>query len=197
MTDSFQWWQRGIVYQIYPRSFQDSNGDGIGDLPGITSRLDYVRWLGVDAIWISPIYPSPMADFGYDVADYCDVHPMFGSLADFDELVSEAHARGLKVLLDFVPNHTSDQHAWFRESRSSRTNPKRDWYIWRDPAPDGGPPNNWLSNFGGSGWELDEATGEILVRDLHVDIPAERIANSIRGSSPNMASVAGVSGLSR
>jgi alpha-glucosidase len=160
MNDSFKWWQRGVVYQIYPRSFQDSNGDGVGDLAGITSRLDYVRWLGVDAIWISPIFPSPMADFGYDVSDYCGVHPLFGTLSDFDTLVEEAHARGLKVILDFVPNHTSDQHAWFRESRSSRDNPKRDWYIWRDPAPDGGPPNNWLSNFGGSGWELDPATGQ-------------------------------------
>jgi alpha-glucosidase len=158
MSDSFQWWQRGIVYQIYPRSFQDSNGDGVGDLRGITSRLDYIRWLGVDAIWISPIYPSPMADFGYDVADYCDVHALFGTLSDFDELVGEAHARGLKVILDFVPNHTSDQHPWFRQSRSSRMSPKRDWYLWRDPAPDGGPPNNWLSNFGGSGWEFDEVT---------------------------------------
>lgn len=160
MSDSYLWWQRGIVYQIYPRSYQDSNGDGIGDLRGITSRLDHVRWLGVDAIWISPIYPSPMADFGYDVADYTGVHPMFGTLDDFDEMLREAHARGLKVLLDFVPNHTSDQHPWFIESRSSRDNPKRDWYIWRDPAPDGGPPTNWLSNFGGSGWEFDEQTGQ-------------------------------------
>ena len=157
---SYVWWQRGTVYQIYPRSFQDSNGDGIGDLPGIISRLDYLRWLGVDAIWISPIYPSPMADFGYDVADYVDVHPMFGNLDDFDRLLTAAHARGLKVILDFVPNHTSNQHPWFRESRSSRDNPKRDWYIWRDPAPDGGPPTNWLSNFGGPGWTLDDTTGQ-------------------------------------
>lgn len=160
MVDSYRWWQRGIIYQIYPRSFQDSNGDGIGDLPGIISRLDYVRWLGVDAIWISPIFPSPMADFGYDVSDYRDIHPLFGTLDDFDELLEEAHGRGLRVILDFVPNHTSDQHPWFLESRSSRDNPKRDWYIWRDPAPDGGPPNNWLSNFGGSGWEFDEVTGQ-------------------------------------
>ena len=157
---NFRWWQRGIVYQIYPRSFMDSNGDGIGDLPGIIARLDYLRWLGVDAVWISPIYPSPMKDFGYDVADYTGVHPMFGTLADFDHLLAAAHARDLKVILDFVPNHSSDQHPWFRESRSSRHNPRRDWYIWRDPAPDGGPPNNWLSCFGGSGWELDPATGQ-------------------------------------
>jgi alpha-glucosidase len=156
----FLWWQRGVVYQIYPRSFQDSNGDGVGDLPGITRRLDYVRGLGVDALWISPIYPSPMKDFGYDVADYCGVHPLFGTLDDFDRLLREAHARGLKVILDFVPNHSSDQHAWFLESRASRESPKRDWYIWRDPAPGGGPPTNWLSNFGGPAWTLDEATGQ-------------------------------------
>ncbi len=153
-----RWWQRGIVYQVYPRSFQDSNGDGIGDLKGIVSRLDYFQWLGVDAIWISPIYPSPMADFGYDVADYCDVDPIFGSLADFDVLIHEAHGRGLRVILDFVPNHTSDRHPWFVESRASRNNPKRDWYIWHDAAPGGGPPNNWMSNFGGSAWEWDPAT---------------------------------------
>jgi alpha-glucosidase len=154
------WWARGVVYQIYPRSFQDSNGDGIGDLAGIIERLDYLVWLGVDAIWLSPIYPSPMADFGYDVADYCDIDPMFGTLADFDRLIAATHDRGLKLILDLVPNHTSDQHPWFRESRASRNNPKRDWYLWRDPAPDGGPPNNWLSHFGGSGWEFDAATGQ-------------------------------------
>jgi alpha-glucosidase len=159
-SGQFLWWQRGTVYQIYPRSFMDSNGDGVGDLPGIVSRLDYLRWLGVDAVWISPIYPSPMKDFGYDVADYVAVNPLFGTMDDFDRLVREAHARELRVILDFVPNHTSDEHAWFRESRSSRTNPKRDWYIWRDPAPGGGPPNNWLSCFGGSGWELDAASGQ-------------------------------------
>jgi alpha-glucosidase len=156
----YLWWQRGVVYQIYPRSYQDSDGDGVGDLPGITARLDHLRWLGVDALWISPIYPSPMADFGYDVSDYTAVHPLFGTMEDFENLVDEAHARGLKLILDFVPNHTSDQHPWFVESRSSRTNPKRDWYIWKDPAPDGGPPNNWLSNFGGPAWTLDEETGQ-------------------------------------
>ena len=154
------WWQRGVIYQIYPRSFQDSNGDGIGDLPGITARLPYVAALGVDAIWISPIYPSPMADFGYDVANYCDIDPMFGTLADFEQLMGHAHRLGLKVLLDFVPNHTSNRHPWFEESRSSRDNPKRDWYLWRDPAADGGPPNNWLSRMGGSAWEWDESTGQ-------------------------------------
>ena len=158
MTDPI-WWKRGIIYQIYPRSFQDQNGDGVGDLAGIARRLDYLSWLGVDAIWISPIYPSPMADFGYDVADYCDVDPLFGSLADFDDLVRAAHARGLKVILDFVPNHTSDRHPWFLESRSSRASPKRDWYIWRDGR-NGGPPNNWVSQFGGSAWTYDPGTGQ-------------------------------------
>jgi alpha-glucosidase len=160
VAGGYHWWQRGTIYQVYPRSFMDSNGDGVGDLPGIVERLDHLRWLGVDAIWISPIYPSPMKDFGYDVADYTGIDPIFGTLADFDRLVREAHARGLKVILDFVPNHSSDQHPWFRESRASRDNPKRDWYLWRDPAPDGGPPNNWLSCFGGSAWELDGATGQ-------------------------------------
>lgn len=155
-----QWWQRGIIYQIYPRSFADSNGDGIGDLPGIMSKLGYLRWLGVDAVWLSPIYPSPMADFGYDVSDYRSIHPLFGTMDDFDRLVETAHRLGIKVILDLVPNHTSSQHPWFLESRSSRNNPKRDWYIWKDPAPDGGPPNNWLSTFGGSAWEFDANTGQ-------------------------------------
>jgi len=158
--DERRWWESGVVYQIYPRSFQDSNGDGIGDLAGIETRLDHVARLGVDAIWLSPIYPSPMADFGYDVADYCDIHPIFGDLASFDRLLAAIHARGLRLLLDFVPNHSSDRHPWFIESRSSRDNPKRDWYIWRDPAPGGGPPNNWISDFGGSAWEWDGATGQ-------------------------------------
>lgn len=158
--DDAKWWQRGTIYQIYPRSFQDSDGDGVGDLAGIEARLDYLAGLGVDAIWLSPIFPSPMADFGYDVANYTDIDPLFGSLADFDRLLASAHARGLKLLLDFVPNHSSDRHPWFVESRSSRDNPKRDWYIWRDPAPGGGPPNNWISDFGGSAWEWDAATGQ-------------------------------------
>jgi alpha-glucosidase len=149
-----------VIYQVYPRSFMDSDGDGIGDLEGIRQRLDHLAWLGVEGVWISPIYPSPMADAGYDVADYCDIAPVFGTLAGFDRLLAEAHARGLKVILDFVPNHSSDQHPWFQESRASRDNPKRDWYIWRDPAPDGGPPNNWLANFGGSAWTFDPATGQ-------------------------------------
>ena len=164
------WWQTAVIYQIYPRSFQDSNGDGIGDLPGITQRLGYLAELGIDAVWISPFYTSPMADFGYDVADYTDVDPIFGTLADFDELLAAAHQLGLKVIIDIVPNHTSDQHPWFLESRSSRDNPKRDWYVWRDPKPDGSPPNNWLSAFGGGAWEWDEATGQFY---LHTFVPEQ------------------------
>lgn len=159
-SGEYKWWQSGIIYQIYPRSFQDSNGDGVGDLQGILSRLDYLEGLGIDAIWISPIYASPMADFGYDISDYCSVHPLFGTNADFDQLLGEVHRRGMKLILDFVPNHTSDRHPWFLESRSSRDNAKRDWYIWKDKGPDGGPPNNWLSVFGGPGWEWDEHTGQ-------------------------------------
>jgi alpha-glucosidase len=154
------WWQRGIIYQIYPRSFQDSNQDGVGDLEGIRQRLPYLASLGITAVWISPIFPSPMADFGYDVADYSNVDPLFGNLADFDRLLLEAHALNLKIVLDLVPNHSSDQNAWFLESRSSRENPKRDWYIWKDAKPDGSQPNNWLAWFGGSGWEWDETTGQ-------------------------------------
>ncbi|HMA37143.1 MAG TPA: alpha-amylase family glycosyl hydrolase [Chloroflexia bacterium] len=177
MTEAYRWWQRGVVYQIYPRSFMDSNGDGIGDLPGITARLDYLQRLGVDAIWISPFYPSPMADFGYDIANYVDVDPIFGTLADFDVLLAAAHTRGLRVILDLVPNHTSDQHPWFRESRTARDNPKRDWYLWRDPGPDGGPPNNWLSNFGGSAWAWDAATGQYYLHSFVKEQPDLNLRN--------------------
>jgi alpha-glucosidase len=158
--DNYLWWQKEIVYQIYPRSFQDSNEDGVGDLRGIISRLDHLEWLGVKIIWLSPIYPSPMADFGYDISDYTGIHPLFGSTADFDELLQQVHNRGMKLLLDLVPNHTSDKHPWFLESRSSKDNPKRNWYIWHDAAADGGPPNNWLAMFGGTAWEWDEQTGQ-------------------------------------
>lgn len=149
------WWRGGVIYQIYPRSFQDSNGDGIGDLPGITQRLEHIAQLGADGIWISPIFKSPMKDFGYDVTDYCDIDPMFGTLADFRALVDTAHELGLKVMIDQVLSHTSDQHPWFVESRSSKTNPKSDWYVWADANEDGTPPNNWLSIFGGSAWQWD------------------------------------------
>jgi alpha-glucosidase len=154
------WWRDGIFYQIYPRSFQDTDGDGVGDIAGIIDRLPYLTALGVDAIWLSPIFPSPMADFGYDISDYTGIDPLFGTMDDFDRLIGVAHAAGLKVILDLVPNHTSDQHPWFIESRSSRDNPKRDWYLWHEPGADGGPPNNWLSEFGGSAWQHDADTGQ-------------------------------------
>lgn len=149
------WWRGAVIYQVYPRSFQDSNNDGIGDLPGITRRLPHIASLGAEAIWISPFFKSPMADFGYDVSDYCDVDPMFGTLADFDALVARAHELGLKVLIDLVLSHTSDQHPWFAESRANRDNARADWYVWADPQADGTPPNNWLSVFGGSSWQWD------------------------------------------
>jgi alpha-glucosidase len=159
MTQSDEsWWRHGIFYQIYPRSFQDSNADGVGDIAGIIDRLPYLLELGIDAVWLSPIFPSPMADFGYDISDYTGVDPLFGTMDDFDALISAAHASGLKLILDLVPNHTSDRHPWFVASRSSRDDPRRDWYIWREPAADGGPPNNWLSEFGGSAWAYDAAT---------------------------------------
>ncbi len=155
------WWQAAVIYEIYVRSFQDTTGNGVGDLQGIIDRLPYVAGtLGIDAVWLTPFYPSPMADFGYDVSDYRDVHPLFGDLPTFDRLVARAHALGLKVLVDFVPSHSSDQHPWFEESRSARDHPRRDWYVWRDPGPDGAAPNNWLSVFGGSAWELDGRTGQ-------------------------------------
>ena len=154
------WWQTGIIYQIYPRSFQDSDGDGVGDLAGIMRRLDYIEWLGVDAVWLSPIYASPMADFGYDVSDYRSIHPLFGTMDDFDVLLDAVHEKGLKLVLDLVPNHTSDRHPWFIDARSSRDHPKRDWYLWHDPRPDGGPPNNWRSVFGGPAWTFHEETGQ-------------------------------------
>ncbi|HKM58235.1 MAG TPA: alpha-amylase family glycosyl hydrolase, partial [Chthoniobacterales bacterium] len=150
-----EWWRGAIIYQVYPRSFQDSNGDGTGDLGGITSRLDYIASLGVDAIWISPFFKSPMRDFGYDVSDYRAVDPIFGNNADFTELLAAAHERGLKVIVDMVLAHTSDKHPWFQESCLSRSNPKSDWYVWADANPDGTPPTNWISVFGGSAWQWD------------------------------------------
>lgn len=171
MNQQEKWWQGAVVYQIYPRSFKDSNNDGIGDLRGIIEKLDYLNdgtenSLGVDAIWLNPIYKSPQKDFGYDVSDYCDIDPIFGDLATFDELISEARRRGIKVLMDFVPNHTSSEHPWFLESKSSKNNSKRDWYIWKDAKPDGSAPNNWLSVFGGPAWTFDENTKQYYLRSF-------------------------------
>ena len=177
------WWQRAVFYQIAPLSFQDSDGDGRGDLRGIIHRLAHLEWLGVTAVWLCPVYPSPMLDFGYDIADFTGIDPQFGMLADFDELLARLHQRGLKLLLDFVPNHTSDTHPWFVASKSSRTHPQRDWYVWADPAPNGGPPNNWLSRFGGSAWTFDAPSGQYYYHafleqqpDLNWRQPAVRAA---------------------
>ncbi len=181
------WFRGATIYQIYPRSFFDANNDGIGDLPGIIEKLDYLAGspdsLGVDAVWLSPFYPSPMADFGYDITDYCDVDPTFGSLDDFKRLVAEAHQRNLRIIVDFVPNHTSDQHPWFIASRQSRRNPRHDWYVWKDPGPNGEPPNNWLSLFGGPAWQFDETRQQFYLHsflseqpDLNWDNPSVREA---------------------
>ncbi|MBI2704427.1 MAG: DUF3459 domain-containing protein [Actinobacteria bacterium] len=197
MPDETPWWKGAVFYQIYPRSFADASGDGIGDLGGIRAHLDHLATLGVDAIWLSPFYRSPMADFGYDISDHCDVDPLFGTLADFDRLLADAHQRGIRVIVDFVPNHTSDQHSWFAESRSSRDNPKRDWYTWRDAKPGGHPPNNWRASFTGethwvrddtgqlrprfgvkaggdvhaSAWTLDDATGQLYLHEFLPEQP--------------------------
>jgi alpha-glucosidase len=167
----FKWWQTGIIYEIYPRSFQDSNGDGTGDLRGIISRLDYLAWLGVRAIWIAPVYPSPMADFGYDITDHTGIDPLFGDMPDFDDLVRAVHSYDLKMLMDFVPNHTSSLHPWFTESRSSRDNPKRDWYLWHNAKKDESPPNNWLAMFGGSAWEWDDKTSQYYYHGFLAEQP--------------------------
>jgi oligo-1,6-glucosidase len=182
-SDRSPWWRSAVVYQIYPRSFADSDGDGIGDLGGILERLDHLEHLGVDVVWLSPVYRSPQDDNGYDIADYRDVDPMFGTLAQLDELIAAVHDRGMKLIMDLVVNHTSDEHPWFVESRASADSPKRDWYWWRPPGPDGGPPNNWGSFFSGSTWELDEATGEYYLHlfsrkqpDLNWENPEVRAA---------------------
>lgn len=165
------WWRGAVIYQIYPRSFADSNGDGTGDLPGIIARLDYVASLGVDAVWISPFFKSPMQDFGYDISDYRQVDPIFGNLDDFDRLVAQAHRRGIRVIVDQVMSHTSDQHAWFQASREDRTNDKANWYVWADPKPDGTPPNNWLSIFGGSAWQWEPRRSQYYLHNFLVSQP--------------------------
>ncbi|NRR28920.1 alpha glucosidase [Oxalobacteraceae bacterium] len=165
------WWREAIIYQVYPRSFLDTNGDGVGDLPGITAKLDYIAGLGVDIVWISPFFKSPMKDFGYDISDYCDVDPLFGTLADFDALITRAHSLGLKIMIDQVMAHTAEDHAWFKESRSSRDNPKADWYVWSDPLPDGNPPNNWMSVFGGSAWQWDSRRRQYYMHNFLVNQP--------------------------
>jgi alpha-glucosidase len=170
-SEGHEWWRHAVFYEIYPRSFMDSNGDGIGDLNGIASKLDYLKSLGVDAIWITPCYPSPQVDFGYDVSDYENIDPMYGTLADFDRLHAEAQKRGIRIIMDFVINHTSDQHAWFVDSRSSRTSAKRDWYIWRDGKAPGVPPNNWVSIFGGPAWTLDAKTGQYFYHYFYPQQP--------------------------
>lgn len=169
--DEPDWWRGAVIYEIYPRSFQDSNGDGIGDLRGITDRLGYVADLGVDAIWLAPFFMSPQKDFGYDISDYCNIDPAYGTLADFDALMAEAHRLGLKVMIDQVLSHSSDRHPWFVESRSSRDNPKADWYVWSDPQPDGSPPNNWLSVFGGSSWQWDSRRRQYYLHNFLTEQP--------------------------
>ena len=165
------WWREAIIYQVYPRSFLDTNGDGIGDLPGITEKLDYIAKLGADIVWISPFFTSPMKDFGYDISNYCDVDPIFGTLADFDALIAKAHSLGLKIMIDQVMSHTADAHPWFAESRKSRDNPKADWYVWADPLPDGNPPNNWLSVFGGSSWQWDSRRKQYYLHNFLASQP--------------------------
>src|SRR5437868_858590 len=159
-SEGHQWWQHAVFYEIYPRSYADSNNDGIGDLKGITAKLDYLKQLGVDAIWLTPCFPSPQVDFGYDVSDYQDIDPMYGTLADFDRMASEGKSRNIRIIMDFVMNHTSDKHKWFLDSKSSRTSTYRDWYVWRDGKGPKRPPNNWLSTFGGPAWKYDAKTGQ-------------------------------------
>jgi alpha-glucosidase len=171
------WYREAIIYQVYPRSYMDSNGDGVGDLPGITAKLDYIASLGVDIVWISPFFKSPMKDFGYDISDYCDVDPLFGTLADFDVLIAKAHSLGLKIMIDQVMAHTAEDHAWFKESRSSRDNPKADWYVWSDPAPDGNPPNNWMSVFGGSAWQWDTRRRQYYMHNFLINQPQVNFHN--------------------
>ncbi len=178
LAQTTDWWREAVIYQVYPRSFADSNGDGVGDLPGITQRLDYIAALGVDIVWISPFFTSPMKDFGYDVADYCDVDPLFGNLADFDTLIAKAHSLGLKIMIDQVLSHTAENHPWFIESRQNRNNAKADWYVWADPQADGTPPNNWLSVFGGSAWQWDSRRRQFFLHNFLASQPDMNFHNS-------------------
>ncbi len=182
-TDALKWWQHAVFYEIAPISFQDSNGDGKGDLPGLISRIEYLEWLGIGAVWLTPVYPSPMLDLGYDISDFCAINPLFGNMEDFDRLVMLLHEREIRIILDFVPNHTSDQHPWFQESRSCRRSPKREWYLWAEPGPDGGPPNNWLSRFGGSAWQWDNGTGQYYYHSFLEEQPDLNWRNpAVRGA---------------
>jgi len=178
-TDNPNWWREAIIYQVYPRSFLDTNGDGVGDLNGVTEKLDYIASLGVDIVWLSPFFKSPMADFGYDIEDYCDVDPLFGDLADFDRMVARAHSLGLKIMIDQVMSHTAETHKWFVESRANRDNPKSDWYVWADPLPDGNPPNNWLSVFGGSSWQWDTRRKQYYLHNFLVSQPQLNFHNPL------------------
>src|SRR4051812_9377616 len=177
-SNSLAWWQRAVIYEVAPISFLDTDGDGKGNLQGIIKRLDYFTWLGVDAVWLTPFYRSPMLDLGYDISDFCSVDPVYGTLADLDQLIEQLHARKIRLILDIVPNHTSDQHPWFKDSRTSRTSQKRHWYVWADPGPDGGPPNNWLSRFGGSAWQWDEATSQYYYHSFLTEQPDLNWRNS-------------------
>ncbi|MDP3803021.1 alpha-glucosidase family protein [Brevundimonas sp.] len=177
LPDAADWWRGAVIYQVYPRSFADTDGDGVGDLAGITAHLEHIASLGVDAVWLSPFFTSPMKDFGYDVADYCDVDPIFGTLADFDRLIEKAHRLGLRIITDLVFAHTSDQHAWFRESRQSRTNPKADWFVWADAKPDGAPPSNWQSVFGGPAWTWDARRGQYYMHNFLPEQPQLNLHN--------------------
>ena len=185
---ALKWWETAVIYQIYPRSFQDSNGDGIGDLPGITSRLDYIAGLGVDAVWISPFFASPQKDFGYDVSDYCQINPDYGTMADFDALIARAHELGLRLMIDIVPAHCSDQHAWFEESRQSRDNDKADWFHWVDPMPDGSAPTNWLSFFGGRAWSWEPRRQQYYLHNFLSSQPNLNHANpAVRNALTDVA----------
>ena len=193
---NLKWWETAVIYQIYPRSYQDSNGDGIGDLKGITSRLEYIAGLGVDAIWISPFFMSPQRDFGYDISNYCDINPEYGTLADFDEMIAKIHNLGMKLMIDIVPAHCSDLHPWFEESRQSRDNPKADWFHWVDPNPDGTVPNNWLSFFGGQAWSWEPRRQQYYLHNFLSEQPNLNHANLEVREALNQVARFGLNGVS-